>query len=148
MRTPLNPVEQEAKWISDKESKTDRLTRLRELKSKIRELEAARNNVKVISPNAKVLFELWTSSLNDLAAQFVSDLKYRASNGKTPQINFNTPGAMAFLARHQCQSALQELAEMVAGTQGVSDADRNLQYRAIDDELNKAKVEYGSLGGH
>lgn len=146
MQQPMTPLEAEAKLIARKAARTERTARIQELQGMLRERLNQQSALKVLPPEAQALISHWQGALNELAGQFVSDLKFRAANGKQPQINFHTTGAMAYMVSHRSHDALIELAEMVSGNAGISATSRSEENQRIEEEIAKIRLELGTLG--
>lgn len=137
----------ETNWLTRKNDKEGRAARLAELKANIRELEAERNKVKALAPEAQALADQWTGHVNELKQQFVHGLMARAAEGKTPVIAFDSPGAMAYLDADRWIAAFPGLAEEVTRKRGINSGSRAMQIEMIDDELLALRHEYSLLGG-
>jgi hypothetical protein len=117
-------------------------TRADEIKARIRDLDNERKSLPAMSSEASALVNQWTSYVEYVRNEFVSELSSRVSLGRNTTIKLDSPGAVAFILGDQLLTAIPELAKRCTGNRG----DSAQRARSIDSEREVLLKELSGLG--
>lgn len=103
--------------VASKQRRLERNAQRSEIKEKIRDLEAERQQILSSMPTSDFC-EYNSRQIADLKKQFVSALKQKSATGKIPAIDLASPGAIAYFFGDALLAAIPELGNQVSGGGG------------------------------
>jgi hypothetical protein len=117
------------------------------IKSSIAQLTKQRVALNELPEEAKETLHRLEGQLDAQRSKFFSELHASQARGQVVNINFGSPGAMAYLLYDQLKEELPNLVRQLSGGHGMAADQRASQLSRINGEIIKLSAKLAHLGG-